>query len=253
MNDSIEERGDAPNLVVVLAGQSNMSGRGEMAEVVEGQTTTLPIWMLLGRGADAHWVRASEPLHREADGHEMRALSASPAKALAGVGPGMSFSKRLLELCAANGASGVRLGLIPTAVGGTGMRMWHAGGLLFNNMCEQSLAGLHACGEKRIGGVLFYQGETDSTEDAESRAYDENLKGFVEGVRGVLGDDTPIILCAVSGADARMPFKKAVRKAQMGLHETFDSIRCVETEDLELKVRPRPFPALELRWACCLG
>jgi hypothetical protein len=71
---------DGEDMIFILAGQSNMAGRGEIFDE-EKSHTTLPVWLLVGQGEQTRWTRASEPLHREADGADMRAVSGSPAKA----------------------------------------------------------------------------------------------------------------------------------------------------------------------------
>ncbi len=72
---------DWNDMIFILAGQSNMAGRGEIIDE-EREPTLLPVWSYLSEGNELfRWTRASEPLHRVADGAEMRMISGSPAKA----------------------------------------------------------------------------------------------------------------------------------------------------------------------------
>jgi hypothetical protein len=82
---------DPPDVIFVLAGQSNMSGRGEIQEH-ELEPTELPVFMWSSK--DASWRKAREPLHGEVDEEELRSKSGSPSKAPAGKGPGMAFARR---------------------------------------------------------------------------------------------------------------------------------------------------------------
>ena len=62
----------------LLAGQSNMAGRGEVE--AQDRATHPRIWMLDRHG---QWVPAADPLHFD--------------KPVAGVGPGLAFARVLVE------------------------------------------------------------------------------------------------------------------------------------------------------------
>eukprot|EP00961_Rhodomonas_salina_P129331 1742036-Rhodomonas_salina.2 len=92
-----------PQVLFLLAGQSNIAGRGSLLEapqVTPHLTQPAPIHatdfsaalllqvaeddvqvlQLVGRGERARWEEASEPLFRDVDSEQLRALAGSPSK-----------------------------------------------------------------------------------------------------------------------------------------------------------------------------
>ena len=94
-----------PIKVFVLAGQSNMAGRG----VVEPQDRVADLNVVM-LDRTLHWVPAIDPIHYD--------------KPIAGVGPGHSFARALV----ANDPN-AHIGLIPAAVGGSPISSWEPGAL----------------------------------------------------------------------------------------------------------------------------
>jgi hypothetical protein len=86
---------------VLLIGQSNMSGRGDLSEVAKIYDER--IFMLRDEG----WVTMQEPIH---------------TAGRAGAGIGASFAKAFVE------TFNCELGLIPAAVGGTSLEEWSVDG-----------------------------------------------------------------------------------------------------------------------------
>src|SRR5687768_5925999 len=89
----------------LLAGQSNMAGRG----LPEGNDTTVVATVLV-LNKDNTWQPAREPLHWD--------------KPVAGTGPGFSFGREM----AARAGKKNRIGLIPAAHGGSSITAWVKGG-----------------------------------------------------------------------------------------------------------------------------
>ena len=50
-----------------------------------------------------------------------------------------------------------------------------------------------------------------------------------------MGDSLPVVLCAIGGADHRVPFKQAVRDAQLAAPARFPHVGCVDAADLEFQ------------------
>ena len=88
----------------LLAGQSNMAGRGE---IEEQDRVAHPRVLMLSE--DREWIPAVAPIHFD--------------KTVAGVGLGKSFAIALAE---AN--PGITIGLIPAACGGSPIESWEPGG-----------------------------------------------------------------------------------------------------------------------------
>jgi hypothetical protein len=89
----------------VLAGQSNMAGRGIPDSLSK---VTDPRILVLSKNNE--WIPATDPLHYD--------------KPEAGVGPGISFAQEMLK---GYGDRPVKIGLIPAAVGGTSIDKWVPG------------------------------------------------------------------------------------------------------------------------------
>ena len=87
----------------LLAGQSNMAGRGK---VEAADLTPTPGVLMFDRAQT--WVPAVDPMHFD--------------KPIAGVGLGRTFAASVLAA-----TPGVTVGLIPTAVGGTRIDLWQPG------------------------------------------------------------------------------------------------------------------------------
>ena len=133
----------------VLAGQSNMSGRGELAAV----PVTHPQIFLFGN--DYHWHLAAEPL--DDSRNQVDLVSMESPNDEASHSPGMAFA---LALLAADPAQ--QIGLIPCAKGGTSLMDWapsRANNTLYG-ACLQRIAAASTQG--RLAGVLFFQGENDA-------------------------------------------------------------------------------------------
>lgn len=60
-------------------------------------------------------------------------------------------------------------------------------------------------------------------------------QSFIHGARSHLGASLPIVLCAIGGADHRVPFQQAVRRAQLAAPSHFPGVACVDASDLEFQ------------------
>ena len=96
---------DSRMQIYLLMGQSNMAGRGEITEGYKSEGN--PRVFMLDKSRN--WVAAKHPLHFD--------------KAIAGVGPGLAFALRM-----AARDTGIRIGLVPCAVGGSSIDSWVPGG-----------------------------------------------------------------------------------------------------------------------------
>lgn len=147
----------------VLAGQSNMAGRGE----VEQQDQVIDP-RVLSLGADNVWVPAVDPLH-------------SDKPKVVGVGLGRTFA---IEYAKAH--PGVTVGLIPCAHGGSPISSWVPGGYhdqTQGHPYDMTLERVRLASQVgQLKGVLWHQGESDSKPQA-SAVYEENLARVVDRFR----------------------------------------------------------------------
>lgn len=165
-------------LLVLLAGQSNMAGRGE---VEEEDRVEIPGLMKINR--DLQWVPAVEPVTED--------------RTFAGVGPGRTFGRLLLE---AN--PDCTVGLVPTAVGGTPISAWKRGGCSPWNDQEhpydEAVRRAKAALERgRFAAVLWHQGETDAKQ--KNPHYAEDLKEVIRNFREDLPLSEVPFLCGELG------------------------------------------------------
>lgn len=153
--------------LVLLIGQSNMSGRG----MIEPQDKT-PIPGVFMLNAASQWVPAVDPLHWD--------------KPEAGVGPGREFARALVKA-----RPGPRVGLIPAAVGGTSLERWRPGGELYN----QALARLRVARKSgKLVAILWHQGEADSSRAELSASYAARWVAMMKQLRADAGaPNVPIV------------------------------------------------------------
>ncbi len=172
----------------ILAGQSNMEGVGDLDGVTESSPLVHCFTM-------AHrWEIAREPLHWLVDSpdpvhshHWLRDLDeAGRRKKRAevrrhrrkGAGLGLPFAVELVR------RTGVPIGLIASAHGGTSMTQWDptrrddGGSSLYGSMFKQVK---NAGGA--VKGVLWYQGESDALDPAAVPLFEERFEKLVAAFR----------------------------------------------------------------------
>ncbi len=173
----------------MLAGQSNMEGVGDLVDV------EAPHELVHSFDMTDQWIVAEEPLHtlvaavdpvhqeirkmpERLSGEKLREYMSARKK---GAGLGLPFAVEMVR------RTGVPVGLIPSAHGGTSMDQWdpglksRAGHSLYGGMLRR----FQATGSK-ISGVLWYQGESDANPKA-SGPFQEKFERLVHMVREDFG------------------------------------------------------------------
>ncbi|XP_019180369.1 PREDICTED: probable carbohydrate esterase At4g34215 [Ipomoea nil] len=202
--------------IFILAGQSNMAGRGGINYV--NATPEIPngqVWdhyippecqsnpHILRLNANLTWVVANEPLHADID---------SPKKTC-GVGPGMAFANEALKRRSSLGV----IGLVPCAKGGTGMFEWGRGTILYNRTMKRAAAALRGGG--KLHALLWYQGEFEAETGVGSFAMD--VPRFFMSLREDLKvPRLPIIQVALPPNVLRN-YTKEIRNIQLNLKLPF--------------------------------
>jgi hypothetical protein len=164
--------------VFILAGQSNMAGRGAIDfNPYNGDTITNRRIQTINQ--DGEIVMAKEPLHF----YEPK---------MAGLDCGLSFARTLLSFTPAD----VTILLIPTAVGGSSIRKWiddsvHRGVPLWSNFKHKvKIANKYGT----IKGILWHQGEADANANG-IPVYADNLKTLFTKMRKVTDEKRlPILM-----------------------------------------------------------
>jgi hypothetical protein len=167
-----------PLQLFLLAGQSNMAGRGMIEP--EDSVVNPRVWMFT---RDERWQPAVEPMHFD--------------KPIAGVGPGRSFGLALAEA-----EEGIEIGLIPTAVGGSAITSWVPGGVHaetgahpYDDAIRRARAAMR---DGELKAILWHQGESDANARA-APEYEARLRALIERFRSDLGDPTLPVLVGQIG------------------------------------------------------
>jgi len=154
--------------IYLLMGQSNMAGRGKLADAFQFDSDSTIL--MLNKANE--WVKAKHPLHFD--------------KPVAAVGPGLAFA---MEIAAAS--PGKTIGLIPCAVGGTSIDTWKPGALDAATQThpwdDAELRIKEGMKYGTIKGVIWHQGESDSNADSAAR-YLNKLITLITRTRKLTGD-----------------------------------------------------------------
>ena len=171
-----ENRNNEKFDLYILAGQSNMAGRGVMTDSLKALRND-QVWML---NKDLNWTVAIHPIHFD-------------KPSVAGVGPGLSFG-----IAMANAHPGKKIGLIPCAVGGTSIDKWLPGAFdkaTSTHPYDDAVARItEAMKHGKVKGMIWLQGEGDSNE-ALALVYIDNLEAMVSRIRKLTGEkDLPVVV-----------------------------------------------------------
>jgi sialate O-acetylesterase len=171
----------------VLAGQSNMEGVGNLVDLQQPDprvhsfdmsdvwgVAKEPLHELASAADRVHWRRSPGSEPRRLEGEELAKYREGRRK---GAGLGLPFAVEMVR------RTGVPVGLIPCAHGGTSMAQWDpalrdkGGDSLYGSMYRrvQTAGG-------RVKGVLWYQGESDANPKT-APLFQKNFEGFIEAVR----------------------------------------------------------------------
>ena len=198
---------------ILIIGQSNMAGRGDMCDVPMVENDKL---FVLRNG---RW----RPMYRPVN----------PDRGTAGVCLAESFADLYSK-----DHPGVDVGIIPCADGGTGIDQWCVGGLLFDHACYMAEL---ASRTSTIAAVLWHQGEADCTE-VRYPVYEEKLKVVLDAFREKLGlQDVPFIIGELGSFienNAVMPYLKNhpyINKALNNVAESDKMIGIASSEGLRDK------------------
>jgi len=200
----------------LLVGQSNMAGRGPMTDA--DKIPHARVLMLNQAGA---WVPAADPLHFD------------KPKAV-GVGLSLTFAD---AVAAANPE--VTIGLIPCAVGGSPIDSWEPG--YFYNATkshpwDDALRRAQlAFGAGTLKGILWHQGESDSTREF-AEGYAAKLQALIVRMRTALGAPNVPFIVGQMGRFEGSPwndYKIQVDRAHRELPEKIARVAFVSAEGLK--------------------
>lgn len=213
----------------LLAGQSNMAGRGEVA--AEDRISS-PGIVALNRQLE--WVPAADPLHFD--------------KPVAGVGPGLSFARAV-----AAQEKDAQIGLIPAAVGGSPITAWEPGALYPETGTwpydEAVMRTRHALRHGELRAILWHQGESDANPQA-APLYDARLRTLIGRFRIEFGNARLPVLVGQLGQWPERPWDdawKRVDQAQRDIAASVPGVRFVSSKGLAHKGDVLHFDAASAR------
>ncbi|WP_309386475.1 sialate O-acetylesterase [Cerasicoccus frondis] len=198
----------------LLAGQSNMAGRGFVDE-----EANIPHPRVLMLDQEGNWLPAVDPVHYD--------------KKSAGVGPGRTFA----DVLAAEDES-IVIGLIPTACGGSSITKWVPGGYHDQTKSypyDDAIARTHTAMEQGVlKGVLWHQGESDSKEPNASE-YQQRLTELLERFRTEFNEPNLLIVIGQLGQFPERHWNQSrikVDQAQRTVADTLPNVVFVPSDGL---------------------
>jgi hypothetical protein len=225
--DAIPESFQGKLSLFVLAGQSNMAGRGEVPNW--GQNTNATSFVF---GNDYRWQIAVEPV--DDPRNQVDKVSEDPD---AGFSPAVAFAASLLER-----RPDMIIGLIPCARGGSSITLWRRS-LSENTLYGSCLKRVRAASTMgTLAGVLFFQGEADAIAPelyTESELFPnewaERFEAFVGDLRADLeSPELPVVFAQIGTHTAPDVFINwgAVQEQQRSVE--MPACAMITTDDLDL-------------------
>lgn len=192
--------------IYILMGQSNMVGRDTrtLAQQVDNPH-------ILALNGQEKWVIAHEPMHSGGSG----------------IGPGIPFATEMLKA-----DPNITIGLVPCAVGGTGLKRWVKGADLY----EKAVARAKVAGEVGIlKGVLWHQGESDTVHRKDAETYEKRLaRMFVDLRKDLDQPHLPIVVGQLGEflSEKKYPYVDIVRAAIRHMPEVVDNVGYADSAGL---------------------
>jgi len=190
----------------LMLGQSNMSGRGLVSEV-PAYTNASRIFMFAN---DYTWKAGAESVDNPANQVDICSKDTN-----AGAGMGMAFANRLCTLFPSD-----EVGLIPCAMGSTGIRQWRR---LWtrNNLYGSALSRAEAAkGSGTLAGILWWQGEAETLDINQVNTWSETFANIIANLRVDLGNlNLPVAFAQLNTLQhPRHKYWQHMRKAQSTIY-----------------------------------
>jgi hypothetical protein len=196
----------------LLAGQSNMAGRGKLDDAGKK-----PVRRVFALNKKMEWQPAVDPLHWD--------------KSAAGVGIGKTFAAIVAEK-----NPGDSIGLIPAAAGGSPISTWVPGAYhdqTKSHPYDDALKRAKLAMEKgTLKAILWHQGESDSNKHS-AASYEKRLGELINRFRTDLGQpELPFIIgqLGVFPGKESNPNRDTVNNAFESLSKKMDHVAYVSSE-----------------------
>lgn len=198
----------------IMAGQSNMAGRGAVEAIDE---IINPRLLEMDDAARYSYKREPNTIYQGG---------------LAGLDCGLSFGNELLLHLPDDS----KLGLVQCSVSSTGIQEWLGDSLhvvyLYSNMLNRARA---ASRSGSIKGVLWMQGETDADNAQKAKSYGSNLIAFIEDFRRDIGIRHLPFFLGLLPAWCKEPYKDAINAGIRNAVATLTNVHAIETEGLTMR------------------
>jgi len=215
---SIKTLGKEKFHLFLLVGQSNMAGRGKVAD--EDREPHQRVLMLT---KENRWAPAVAPLHFDKPG-------------IVGVGLGRTFG---LQIAKANPE--MMIGLIPCAVGGSPIASWEPGGYHAQTKShpwdDAIPRAKRAMKDGTLKGILWHQGESDAKSEL-AKVYEQKLHDLIARFRKELNAEDVPFIAGQMGQFKERPWsesKKLVDAAHQGLPQKIANTAFVNSNGLAHK------------------
>lgn len=212
----------------LLIGQSNMAGRGNIGEVPDIEN---PNCFMLRNG---RWQPMGEPINPD------RAWSRNE-----GVGLSASFADEYAK------HFNEEIGLIPCADGGTSIKEWQPGELLYDNAVYQAKLAQRTA---EIVGILWHQGENDCYTQEDAELYHERFMNLFSSLFKDLNlpQNTPVLIGEIGDFikehdGGRCKYYKQINSALKGLSKELECSGFVSSKGLTCKEDKVHFDSKSLR------
>lgn len=212
--------------IFILMGQSNMKGRG----VMPAEPLRNPRIVMMHKGTD-DWFLARHPLHMIGSPKDFSGADN------AGVGPGLSFAQTL-----AKADPKTRIALIPCAVGGSSIFQWRKGRKNYDDAMRRAKLALAQGpkGKTRIAGVLWHQGESDSTSEGKVEAYAESLGKMIDDLRQDTGvPELPFIAGTIGEMKSDVERRAQINKILLKVATIRPHTACVDSREFAQHIGDR--------------
>lgn len=205
----------------VIAGQSNASGTGK-GSVHDGPALGVHLF-----GNDERWRLATHPLEDATDTLHPVTITGI----FHGHSPWLAFGKRIYA------RTGIPVGLIPTALGGSPIKRWIRDdgepGDLFDNMADM----IRKAGGS-IAAMLWYQGESDANPEG-IKTYKSRFQQLTERLRELVGNGALPVFTGQLNRHLHqdLPHQAswcAIRELQRCMAHSLHNVRLVVTIDCPL-------------------
>lgn len=220
---------DEKILSFLMIGQSNMAGRGDFGEVPN--ISNNDCYMLrMGR-----WQAMSEPINPDRDVLNIKFHS--------GVCLAASFADEMTKYTKR------KVGLIPCADGGTSIKQWQPGELLFDHAVMMAKLAMRT---SEFGGIIWHQGESDCRGSYNPEEYRKKFLCTMTELRKALNaEHLPLVVGEISeNISEEWNAKDHPTKFNLLLHELAAELplcKVVSSKGLELKNDGIHFTSASLR------